>query len=161
MTYTRFEEVPVWRDAAQLARDVFELVEDKSFHMRGDLASQLARAGLSVSNNIAEGFGRGTKQELITFIFIAEGSVDEVRSMLAVMLGMRRFAHLASRISHLSSTCESISRQLTAWAINQQGSAMRGRRYIDGETQQMRQKEQSREQFIAKLQILAPPRDDP
>ena len=118
---------------------------------------QIARAGLSVSNNIAEGFGRGTKQELITFLYIAQGSADEVRSMLAVMSGMRRFSNLQSLISHLTSTCESISRQLTAWALNLQDSDIKGRRYLDTELRDTRQKEQSRRQFIEKLKQLHPP----
>ena len=49
--------------------------------------SQTEDAIDSVCRNIAEGFGRGTKRELITFLYIAEGSADEVRSMLAVMQG--------------------------------------------------------------------------
>ena len=39
---------------------------------------------LSVSNNIAEGFERGTTNELLQFIYIARGSAGEVRSMLRV-----------------------------------------------------------------------------
>ena len=129
MTYKRFEDVPVWQDAARLAREVFELVEDEAFRMRGDMASQLARAGLSVSNNIAEGFGRGTTREMITFLYTSEASADEVRSMLAVASGMKRFDHVQCRIANLQSTCESISRQLTAWAISLQNSDVKGRRY--------------------------------
>ena len=43
------------------------------------------RAALSVSNNIAEGFERGTTNELLQFIYIARGSAGEVRSMLALI----------------------------------------------------------------------------
>lgn len=129
MTYKRFEDVPVWQDAARLAREVFELVEDEAFRMRGDMASQLARAGLSVSNNIAEGFGRGTTKEMITFLYTAQGSADEVRSMLAVAGGMGRFARLYCRISELQARCEGISRQLTGWAMSLQKSEVKGRRY--------------------------------
>lgn len=98
MTYKRFEQLPVWLSAADLARRIFDLLEDRSFSLRGDLPSQLARASLSVSNNIAEGFGRGTTPDLLNFLYIAQGSADEARSMLAVMSGMARFAHLQARI---------------------------------------------------------------
>jgi len=42
----------------------------------------LRRAALSVSNNIGEGFERGSAAELIAFLYVARGSAGEVRSML-------------------------------------------------------------------------------
>lgn len=43
---------------------------------------QILRASVSVMNNIAEGFDRGSKRELKQFLVIARGSIAEVRSML-------------------------------------------------------------------------------
>ena len=48
-------------------------------------AINLERAALSVSNNIAEGFERGTTNELLAFLYIARGSAGEVRSMMRVL----------------------------------------------------------------------------
>ncbi len=56
MTYKRFEDTPVWQAAADLAAAVFDWVEHPSLRGKGDLADQLQRAALSISNNIAEGF---------------------------------------------------------------------------------------------------------
>src|SRR5262245_45186397 len=83
---------------------------------QGSLRDQLERAAVSVSNNIAEGFERGTTQELITFLYIARGSAGEVRSMLLLLTRMPKFSDLKSQISNLRSRAESISRQLRAWA---------------------------------------------
>ncbi|MEW6160429.1 MAG: four helix bundle protein [Verrucomicrobiota bacterium] len=63
---------------------------------------QLDRAGLSVSNNIAEGFERGTTNELLAFLYIARGSAGEVRSMAT--LKMRR-ATKANWPEELKSQC--------------------------------------------------------
>jgi four helix bundle protein len=52
---------------------------------RYSLRDQLERAAVSVSNNIAEGFERGTTQELLTFLYIARGSCGEVRSMPSLL----------------------------------------------------------------------------
>jgi len=75
MTYKRFEDLPVWQAAMSLAERVFKLTEDRGFAMKGDLRNQLQRAAISVGNNIAESFERGTTQELLTFLYIARGSL--------------------------------------------------------------------------------------
>lgn len=82
MKYERFEELPVWRAAVDLARRVYALTRGRFFSQSGDLRDQLRRAALSISNNVAEGFERGSTNELIAFLYIARGSAGEVRSML-------------------------------------------------------------------------------
>ncbi|MBP7867925.1 MAG: four helix bundle protein [Acidobacteria bacterium] len=82
MKYERFEDLPVWRTAIDLARRVYALTRDRFFNQSGDLRDQLRRAALSISNNVAEGFERGSTNELLAFLYIARGSAGEVRSML-------------------------------------------------------------------------------
>lgn len=130
MTYKRFEDLPVWKAAMQLAERVFALAADRSFNHKGDLRNQLQRAALSISNNVAEGFERGTTQELLTFIYIARGSAGEVRSMLHLLDRLSAFEHLRSEISDLRSLSESISRQLRAWADSLQNTDIKGQRYL-------------------------------
>ena len=84
MTYERFEDLPVWQKAAELYELVEDLLENRVFKATSGFRDQLDRAALSVSNNIAEGFERGTTNELLQFIYIARGSAGEVRSMLTV-----------------------------------------------------------------------------
>lgn len=67
MKYERFEQLPVWQDAAKLAAELFTFCTHPVFRGKGDLANQLQRTALSISNNIAEGFERGTTKELISF----------------------------------------------------------------------------------------------
>ncbi len=71
MKYERFEELPVWKTAMQLAEGVYAMTRDPFFRQPGDLCDQLRRAALSISNNIAEGFERGTTAELLAFLYIA------------------------------------------------------------------------------------------
>ena len=59
-SYRQFEDLPVWQAAIDLAATVFDLTSHPAFKFRGDLVNQIRRAALSVSNNIAEGFERGT-----------------------------------------------------------------------------------------------------
>lgn len=74
-----FEESLAW----QKAQDLLEIVEDgMAMERRFWFKDQLCRATLSISNNIAEGFGRPTKADRMRYLVIARGSCNEVRSML-------------------------------------------------------------------------------
>src|SRR5581483_5695504 len=104
MKYDRFEDLPVWKAAVELAVGIDRLVADRVLRSKGDLADQLQRATLSISNNIAEGFERGTTAELVYFLYIARGSAGEVRSSLHVTA--RLCQHLITQIEQLLSQCE-------------------------------------------------------
>ncbi len=151
MKYERFEELPVWQAGMKLTEDIFRLTEDKSFNFKGDLRSQLQRAALSIPNNVAEGFERGTTQELLTFLYIARGSAGEVRSMLLLIERLPYFAHLKSQISDLKSSAESISRQLRAWADSLQNTEIPGQRYLTQQTRQREEQKKRAEAFLGKL----------
>lgn len=134
MTYERFEDLPVWQKAADLYEAAEDLLENAAFRASRGFRDQLDRAALSVSNNIAEGFERGTTNELLAFIYIARGSAGEVRSMLTVKARRSRkanwTAHLKSEIETLISLAESCSRQLRGWADSLQNSDIKGQRHL-------------------------------
>jgi four helix bundle protein len=134
MKYERFEDLPVWKAAAELAVQIFAWSSHAWFRGKGDLANQLQRAALSVSNNIAEGFERGSTNELLQFIYIARGSAGEVRSMLCVIERMDAPENLRSLISNLKSNAEGISRQLRGWANSLQSSDIPGQRHLNDQS---------------------------
>ena len=107
MTYDRFEHLPVWQAAIELGERVYAATEKPAFRRRFSLRDQIERATVSISNNIAEGFERGTTQELLTFLYIARGSAGEFRSMLCLIERFPAFADLKSEISHLKFKAES------------------------------------------------------
>ena len=134
MKYERFEELPVWQAAADLAVQIFAWSSPAWFRGKGDLANQLQRAALSISNNIAEGFERGSTNELLQFLYIARGSAGEVRSMLCVIELMDAPKDLKSQISNLKSLSEDISRQLRGWANSLQNSDIAGQRHLNDQS---------------------------
>lgn len=154
MKYDRFEDLPVWKDATELAVQVFALMEDEAFKGKASLRDQIERAAVSVSNNIAEGFERGTTQELITFIYIARGSAGEVRSMLHLFNRLPKFSNLKSRISNLRSLAESISRQLRGWVDSLQNSDIKGQRYLNEKTRKEYERQKDREEALAEIQQM-------
>ena len=81
MKYNRFEDLPVWNAAVDLKLDIDELCEQRCIARRRNWIDQIDRASLSISNNIAEGFERGSDADFANFLRIAKGSCGEVRSM--------------------------------------------------------------------------------
>ena len=99
MKYEQFEELPVWRASMDLAVQTYATTAKPLFRGHPGLRNRIERAAVSVSNNIAEGFERGTTQELLTFLYIARGSAGEVRSMLCLLERIPGFVDLKSEIS--------------------------------------------------------------
>jgi four helix bundle protein len=131
MKYSRFEELPVWKAAIEFALMVFEFTDKADFRGLGDTRSQLERAALSISNNIAEGFERGTTNELINFLYIARGSAGECRSMLRLCERVARFSNFKSEISNLIDRAVNVSKQLHGWIDSLKDSGIKGVRYLD------------------------------
>jgi four helix bundle protein len=103
MKYRRFEELPVWQDAIVLAVNIFAMTANPIFRRYRSVRDQIERASMSVSNNIAEGFERGTTQELLTFLYISRGSAGETRSVLCLIERLPDTNDLRSQISDLKS----------------------------------------------------------
>ena len=136
MTYKRFEDLPVWNEAMRLAHRVFDLTEDPKFKISFSLRDQIERSVMSISDNVAEGFERGTTNELLAFLYIARGSAGETRSKLIFMEQRRRLADFKSEIADLKLMAESCSRQLRAWAESLQDSDIKGQRHLNSPTRQ-------------------------
>jgi four helix bundle protein len=157
MTYERFEQLPVWQAAIGLGRQVYALTANPAFRRQCSLRDQLERAAVSASNNIAEGFERGTTRELLTFLYIARGSAGEVRSMLCLLETLPGFENLKSEISNLKSEAEGVSRQLRAWADSLQNSKIPGQRYLTEKARKATRAREEREQFLDELRRLREP----
>jgi four helix bundle protein len=83
MKIRTFEDLFVWQKAIVHTIEIykrFQLVSDFGFK------NQIQRASISISNNIAEGFERGSDRDFRRFLFIAQGSCSEVKSMLYIAL---------------------------------------------------------------------------
>ena len=154
MRYERFEQLPVWQASIDLAMQTYAMTSKPAFRGQHSLRDQLERAAVSVSNNIAEGFERGTNQELLTFLYIARGSAGETRSMLCLLERMPVLRDLESEILNLKSRAESISRQLGAWIRTLRDSELKGQRYVTEKTRRASQARQEREEFLKKLEQI-------
>lgn len=131
-SYRRFEDTPAWRLSQDYAYAIFEVTREECFRYRGDLVNQLRRAALSISNNIAEGFARGTTRDFINFLYISRGSCAETRSMLFFALKFPEMAACRDRLEKLLTDSDRLGRQLWGWIDSLQNSDIEGlRAYTD------------------------------
>ncbi|MDD5676431.1 MAG: four helix bundle protein [Kiritimatiellae bacterium] len=156
-TYERFEDLPVWQEAARLYEAVDAVLSAPPKGISRSFADQLERATLSVSNNIAEGFERGTTNELLMFLYIARGSAGETRSMLCLLERKPVLQHLKSQISDLKSSAESCSRQLRAWAETLQNSDIPGTRYLNDDVRRREEQKKRATDVQQRLLDALPP----
>ena len=77
-------ELLVWQESMSLVKVVYKLTEVVPEVERYGLTSQMRRAAVSVSSNIAEGAARGSDAEFIRFLHIARGSLSEIETQLLI-----------------------------------------------------------------------------
>ncbi len=79
-----FFDLRVYKEAKQLVREVYSLVDSFPQNENYALSDQLRRAVVSVPSNIAEGSGRFSNKEKIHFVEIAYGSLSETLCQLDI-----------------------------------------------------------------------------
>jgi four helix bundle protein len=79
-----YENLRVWEDAVDLAVEIYGLTKHFPKEELFGITSQLRRAVVSVSSNIAEGAGRGSKGDYCRFLDISIGSLPEVENLLVI-----------------------------------------------------------------------------
>ena len=149
----RFEELPVWQSAIRLAEAVFDLSESAALSGKAGLRDQLERAAISVSNNIAEGWERGTHEELLTFLYYARGSCGEVCSMLR-FLSRRPTPGLGRDVEPLVDLALDASRQLGAWLESLKNTETKGPRYRTATTRLQEDRTLRQAEYLEKLKQI-------
>ena len=83
-TVKQFEDLLCWQKARALTKFIYDISKYRDSDIDYGLKDQIRRASVSVMSNIAEGFDRGTRNELINYFYIAKGSCGEVKAQLYV-----------------------------------------------------------------------------
>ena len=95
-----FKNLKVWEASMELAEMVYELTKSFPANEAFNLVSQIQRSVVSVPSNIAEGKGRGSDKEFRQFLYIARGSLFELRTQL----------ELARRLKYIDSNKQIIEK---------------------------------------------------
>lgn len=80
----QYTKLVVWEKSVNVACSVYQLSKTFPGIEKFGLISQMTRAAVSISTNIAEGSGRNSKKEFIQFLSIANGSVCELETQLLI-----------------------------------------------------------------------------
>ena len=76
----RFRDLVAWQLAYKLALSLYQATKTFPSDEKFGLTQQMRRAAVSISSNIAEGWGRGTTQDYLRFVGIARGSLHELQT---------------------------------------------------------------------------------
>ena len=110
MMMKNYKDLVSWQKSMQLAVEVYKLTRLLPKEETYGLISQLRRAAVSVSSNIAEGYGRESTMEYVRFLKVARGSLYETETQLSLceMLGLLTQADIVPALS----LCSEIGRML-------------------------------------------------
>lgn len=85
----RFQDLEIWKLAIEVADELFDIADELEKKHLFRFAEQLRGAGMSMSNNIAEGSGSEWKKEFKNFLNIARRSAFENANIL-ILLNRRK-----------------------------------------------------------------------
>ncbi len=108
-----FEDLEVYQRARELRRKVYLLVRDLPKNEMYGLADQIKRAVLSITSNIAEGYGRFHYKENIQFCRQARGSLNELIDQLGACFDLGYIS--SDRLSELREDVQCVNRLLNGY----------------------------------------------
>lgn len=79
-----FRDLDTWQEGHKLVLSVYLIIKDFPGEEKYGLASQLSRAVVSITSNIAEGFARQTYKDKLRFYYMGLGSLVEVQNQILI-----------------------------------------------------------------------------
>lgn len=101
MKIEKFEDIQGWQEARKLTKQIYELTKGNPFNRDHGLCGQIQKAAVSIMANIAEGFDRQSKKEIIRFFDYSSASSSEVQSHLYVALDQKYISEEEFKESYL------------------------------------------------------------
>jgi four helix bundle protein len=102
----RFQDLKIWQLAIEIANELFDVADDLEQKKLYRFADQLRGAGMSMSNNIAEGSGSSSKKDFKQFLNIARRSTFENANILILLkkrdlITEKELEKLLDKLDHL------------------------------------------------------------
>lgn len=113
MAKFRFQDLKIWQLAIEIADELFDIADDLEQRRLYRFADQLRGAGMSMSNNIAEGSGSSSKREFRQFLNMARRSTFENANILILL--QKRNLITDDSLDKLLTRLDSLCRQITSF----------------------------------------------
>ena len=113
MAKFRFQDLQIWQMAIKIADELFDIADALYEKNLFRFADQLRGAGMSISNNIAEGSGSNSAKEFSKFLNIARRSTYENANIL-ILLEKRNLIQ-KKQLNTLLNQLDLLSRKITAF----------------------------------------------
>ncbi|WP_289018884.1 four helix bundle protein [Desulfobacter postgatei] len=105
-----WKDLVVWRKSHELVLLVYKVVGTFAKNEQYDLADQIKRAAASVPANIVEGHSRNSQKDFLRFLYIARGSLEELRYFLLLSRDLKYVVEI--KYNELENTCTQTSKLL-------------------------------------------------
>jgi four helix bundle protein len=105
-----YRDLRVWQRAKELAVSIYRITSSGPISRDFGLRDQIQRSAVSIPSNIAEGDERDTNKDSVRFLYIAKGSLAELRTQLEIARDIGALD--PGQFSQLEATCADIGRML-------------------------------------------------
>jgi four helix bundle protein len=109
----RFQDLRIWQLSIEIADKLFDIADNLEERKLYRFAEQLRGAGMSMSNNIAEGSGSDSKKEFKRFLNIARRSTFENANILILLFKRKLISE--EKLNELLIELDSLCRQITSF----------------------------------------------
>jgi four helix bundle protein len=126
-TIQKFEDLKVWKLARTLCQKIYPLTCVDPIAKDFRFKDQIRGSCGAIMDNIAEGFGRGSRLEFINALTIAKGEAEELKSQLYRGLDVHYFS--ASNFEAFYQLAELIAKKIGALITYLNKASIRGQKF--------------------------------
>ena len=124
----KFEDLIAWQKSKIFVVKVYSVTGEGQFAKDFGLRDQIRRASVSIVSNIAEGFERKGNKEFLQFLFIALGSVAELKTQLIIANELNYISQ--DKFNELNENCIEIQKIIKGLVSYMKGSDLKGSKFI-------------------------------
>ena len=101
MRRSDFRDLQIWHKGKAICIELYRVTGSFPSDEKFGIVSQIRRAALSVTSNIAEGHGRSSNQDFCRFLFMTLGSIRELESLIEISQELEFIEDGSSLIANL------------------------------------------------------------
>jgi len=107
-----YRDLLVWQKSMALVTEIYSSLRSLPTDEIYGLSSQIKRSAVSVPSNIAEGYGRGSKNDYTRYLRIARGSLYELQTQLEICVNLNFLAE--NIVTDMTEKSREIERMLSS-----------------------------------------------